>query len=166
MEMEKLHIPYKKSVILLIFGVFLTLFSLTQGTAACAARAGGGKGDVTSAFADYEAIRKVMNLYIEAGKKAESGIMKPAFHKDAIIYGTAGAAVTGGPIQALFDVVDASPKAPELKAEITSIDIADNVAHVRLELDNWNGTRYTDMFLLLKDNGGWKIITKAYFKHQ
>ena len=165
--MEKLHTLNKKSLVLLSFGVFLTLFFLTLAMAAFAARADGGvKGEVTSAFADYEAIRKVMNLYIEAGKAAKSGIMKPAFHKDAIIYGTAGAAVTGGPIQGLFDLVDASPKAPDLKAEITSIDIADNVAHVRLELADWNGARYTDMFLLLKDSDGWKIITKAYFKHQ
>lgn len=147
-----------------IFMALLTMLAATNGRAAPANEA--AKGDVVSSFNDYEAIRNVMNLYIEAGRQAKSEIMKPAFHKDAIIYGTSGAEVTGGPIQGLFDYVDAKPKAAGLQAEITAIDIANNIAHVRVESNNWNGARYSDMFLLLKDGDGWKIITKVYFNHK
>lgn len=122
--------------------------------------------DETASFAEYSAIRKVMGLYIQAGKEANSSVMKPAFHKDAIIYGTSGAEVTGGPIQGLFDFIDSHPKATNLEAEITSIDIVNNIAHVRVESNNWSGARYSDMFLLLKDGGGWKIITKIYYDHK
>jgi hypothetical protein len=119
-----------------------------------------------ASFPEYSAIRKVMGLYIQAGKEANSSIMKPAFHKDAIMYGTAGTDVTGGPIQGLFDYMDSNPKASRLESEIASIEIVNNIAYVRIESNNWNGARYSDMFLLLKDDNGWKIITKTYFDHK
>jgi hypothetical protein len=36
---------------------------------------------------------------------------------------------------------------------------------VRLELDNWTGHRFTDMFTLLKVDGEWKIISKVFHLH-
>lgn len=117
-------------------------------------------------FNDYAAIRELVGLYIQAGKEGNSALMQPAFHQDAIIYGTAGAEVSGGPIQGLFDYIDSNPKATGLEAEITSIDIAHHIAHVRVESNNWSGARYSDMFLLLKDEKGWKIITKIYYDHK
>ncbi len=47
--------------------------------------------------------------------------------------------------------------ATRLQARIASIDVVDSVATVRLELDNWIGYRYTDMFTLLKVDGEWKM---------
>lgn len=117
-------------------------------------------------FDDYGAIRKVLGLYIQAGREAKSGIMKPAFHKDANIYSAKGAEVSGDPIQALFDYIDSNPKATSLEAEIVSIEIAENIAYSRVESRNWHGARYSDMFLLLKDQNGWKIITKIYYDHK
>lgn len=115
---------------------------------------------------EYEAISKVIGLYVEAGIQAKSDIMKPAFHKDAIIYGFGGGQLSGGPIQGLFDFIDSHPKATNLKAEITTIDIVGDIAHVRAESDDWNGARYSDMFLLVKDGGQWKILTKTFFTHE
>lgn len=115
---------------------------------------------------EYETIRKAIDLYIEAGKEAKSDIMAPVFHKNAIMYGSTGKKIFGGPIQGLFDHIDGGAKAAEMKAEITAIEIAGTIAYVRVESDNWNGVRYSDMFLLLKDEGGWKIITKVYHAHK
>lgn len=116
-------------------------------------------------FSDYAAIRKVLNTYLEGGIQGKGEVMKPAFHADAIIYGSAGGKINGGPIQGLFDAIEGAP-AKELNAEITNIDIAENIAHARVESNNWNGARYSDMFLLLKENGDWKIITKVFHVHE
>jgi len=45
------------------------------------------------------------------------------------------------------------------------IDIVETVATVRLELENWNGRRFTDMFTLLKVDGEWKIMNKVFHLH-
>lgn len=115
--------------------------------------------------ADYAAIRQVVGLYLQAGREAKSETMKPAFHKDAIMYSVDKGSISGGPIQNLYDYIDGHPKADSLEAEITAIDIASTVASVRVESDKWHGARFSDIFLLLKDKEGWKIITKVYHTH-
>jgi hypothetical protein len=91
--------------------------------------------------------------------------MKPAFHPDATIFGYIGSDLIAGPIQQLFDWNDQNGPAKELKHRIASIDLTGTVATVRLELDNWTGHRFTDLFTLLKVEGEWKIINKVFHLH-
>ncbi len=114
---------------------------------------------------EYDVIADVVQHYIDGAKSGKGNDMKPAFHGDATIFGYAGADLFAGPIQRLFDWVDENDPATELQARIVSIDVVDSVATVRLELDNWNGSRYTDMFTLLKVDGEWKIMNKVFHLH-
>ena len=92
--------------------------------------------------------------------------MKPAFHKDATIYGYVGADLAfAGPIQQLFAWNDKNGPATGLQARIASIDVIGTVATVRVELDNWTGLQFTDLFLLLKIDGEWKIMNKVFYLH-
>ncbi|EJM62075.1 nuclear transport factor 2 family protein [Pseudomonas sp. GM48] len=111
---------------------------------------------------EYEAIEKAIGLYIEGGRQGKSSVMKPAFHASAVMYGGPGESVEGGPIKGLFEYIDSHPAAPDLNAHITNIEVQNQVAFARIESDNWNGARYSDMFLLVKDNGSWKILTKVF----
>ena len=114
---------------------------------------------------EHDAIAKTIQHYIDGAKSGKGDDMKPAFHKDATIFGYAGADLFGGPIQLLFDWNDGSGPATELQAQVASIDVVDTVATVRLELNNWNGSRYTDLFTLLKVDGEWKIMSKVFHLH-
>ena len=64
--------------------------------------------------------------------------------------------------QRLFGWHDRNGPASDIRAEIVSVDIATTIATVRLELDNWTGTNYTDLFTLLKVDGHWKIMNKVF----
>ena len=114
---------------------------------------------------EYGAITKIVQHYIDGARSGRGDDMKPAFHKDATIYGYAGADLFGGPIQQLFDWSDQSDPATGLQARIAGIDLAKTAATVRLELTNLNGARYTDMFTLLKVDGEWKIMSKVFHLH-
>ena len=114
---------------------------------------------------EYDVIADVVQHYIDGATSGKGDDMKPAFHEDATIFGYAGADLFAGPIQRLFDWVDENDPATGLHARITSIDVVDSVATVRLELDNWIGSRYTDMFTLLKVDGEWKIMNKVFHLH-
>ena len=46
-----------------------------------------------------------------------------------------------------------------------TFDVVDTIATVRLELNNWAGSRYTDLFTLLKVDGEWKIMNKVFHLH-
>ena len=76
-----------------------------------------------------------------------------------------GADLFAGPIQQLFAWNDQNGAATGLQAQIASIDLIDTVATVRLELDNWTGHRFTDLFTLLKVDGEWKIMNKVFHLH-
>lgn len=116
-------------------------------------------------LSEYDAITNTVQLYIDGGKTGDTARMKKAFHPDATIFGYVGADLFAGPIQQLFDWNDQNGAAKELEGRIANIDIIETVATVRLELDNWTGHRFTDLFTLLKVDGKWKIINKVFHLH-
>ena len=114
---------------------------------------------------DRDAITATIETYTNGGKSGKGDDMKPAFHDGATIYGYIGPDLFGGPIQGLFDWNDGNGPAAELNSNITSIDIEGTIATARVELDNWTGHKFTDMFTLLKTDGEWKIISKVFYLH-
>ncbi len=114
---------------------------------------------------EYDLIAQAVQHYIDGAKSGKGDDMRPAFHEDATIFGYAGADLFAGPIQQLFAWVDENGPATGLQARIASIDLVDKVATVRLELDNLSGSRYTDVFTMLKVEGQWKIMSKVFHLH-
>ncbi len=110
-------------------------------------------------------IAKVVQHYIDGAKSGRGDDMKPAFHKDATIFGYVGADLSAGPIQQLFAWNEENGPATGLQARIASIDLIDTVATVRLELDDWTGHPFTDLFALLEVDGEWKIMNKVFHLH-
>ena len=121
--------------------------------------------NATTNVSEYDVITKVIQRYIDGARSGKGEDMKPAFHKDATLFGYVGADLFAGPIQQLFAWNDENGPATGLKAWVASIDLIDTVATVRLELDNWTGHRFTDLFTLLKTDGEWKIMNKVFHLH-
>ena len=101
---------------------------------------------------DYEEIRKVAQMYVDGGN-GDSSIMKPAFHKNATI--------NGEPIKTLFDLVEKSGKT-DAKATIDILDVVNDVATIRITMEDWHGVNFVDFHILKKDADGWKIMAKVY----
>lgn len=114
---------------------------------------------------DQEAIAQAIQPYIDGAKSGHGEDMRPAFHADATVFGYVGDDLFAGPIAQLFAWNDANGAATELQARIAAIDVAGTVATVRLELENWTGNRFTDLFTLLKLDGQWKIMNKVFHLH-
>ncbi len=119
----------------------------------------------TTKVNEYDAIARAVQHYINGAKSGKGDDMKPAFHEDATIFGYVGADLFAGPIQQLYAWNDQNGPATGLQARIASIDLIDTVATVRLELENWTGHRFTDLFTLLKVDGEWKIMNKVFHLH-
>lgn len=118
-----------------------------------------------TAVKEYDAIVATLQHYIEGGRLGSSAEMKKAFHADATIFGYLGADFIGGPIQGLYDWVDQNAPASGLQVRIVSVSVERTVASVRLEIDDWGGHRFTDMFTMLKVEGEWKVINKVFHLH-
>ena len=114
---------------------------------------------------DREGIAQAIQHYIDGAISGRGDDMKLGFHPQATIFGYVGDDLMAGPIQQLYDWNDTNGAATELQALIAGIDIAGTVATVRLELENWTGSRFTDLFTLLKVDGAWKIMNKVFHLH-
>jgi hypothetical protein len=114
---------------------------------------------------DYDAITRTLQPYIDGARSGRGADMKPSFHADATVFGYVGGELFAGPIQTLFDWHDENGPAAEIQVRIASIEVTGTVASARLEIDNWTGHRFTDLFTLLEVDGEWKIMNKVFHLH-
>ena len=119
----------------------------------------------TTAVQEYDAICKTIQHYIDGARSGKSSEMKQAFHADATIFGYVGSDLFAGPIQGLYDWHDKNGAAKDVEIRIAAVDVQSTIATARLEIDNWTGHRFTDMFTLLKVDGQWKIMCKVFHLH-
>lgn len=107
-----------------------------------------------------EGILKAIDLYVEAGKKGDGNIAKPAFASTATMSWSENGALKSVPIQALFDGFSAA-EPMEANYKLTTLDVEGDVAIIRIE-SQFGADKYADMFTLVKDGSDWKIISKIY----
>lgn len=119
---------------------------------------------------EHDAIEKILQLYIDGCRHGKSQLMRPAFHPQASFFGYAGDQLAVG-LDFLFDWVDRNGPAPDIEPRIVSLDLAESIAVVRLEVANWSGklagsgVRMSDLFTFLRTPEGWRIIQKAFHWH-
>lgn len=114
---------------------------------------------------DLNGVKQAIDDYINAGKQGRADILRPSVYKDAIIYSAPNGTVSGGSMETLFEFLDGNPAATGMRAAITAVDIAGDIAYAKVESDNWHGNRYTDMFLLVRDGAKWKLLAKVFHTH-
>ena len=121
--------------------------------------------NAATALDDREGIAAAIQHYLDGAVSGSSETMSLPFHEGATIYGYIGPDLFGGPIQGLYDWHESNGAAAEMESRIANIDVEGTIATVRLELDNWTGHKFTDMFTLLKTDGQWKIVNKVFYLH-
>jgi hypothetical protein len=107
-----------------------------------------------------EAILKPIDLYVEAGRKGDGNIAKPAFASTATMSWSEDGALKSVPIQVLIDGFSAS-EPMEANYKLTTLDVEGDAAIVRIE-SQFGPNKFADMFTLVKDGNDWKIISKIY----
>jgi hypothetical protein len=107
-----------------------------------------------------EGILKVIDLYVEAGRKGDGNIAKPAFASTATMSWSEDGVLKSVPIQVLFDGFSAA-EPTEASYKLTTLDVEGDAAIVRIE-SQFGRNKYADMFTLVKDGSDWKIISKIY----
>ncbi len=117
------------------------------------------------AVSEYDTITNVIEHYLDGARAGKGAEMKPSFHEDATIFGYVGDDLFAGPIEKLVAWTDNNGAATGIYPRISSIDLIGTAATVRIEIENWYGHRFTDLFTLLKVDGDWKIMNKVFHLH-
>ncbi len=114
---------------------------------------------------DLDLITQTVQLYFDGMYHKDLERLRKAFHSNAYLFGY----LRGQPIHVSaedwFKAVEARPVPAESGEEydmrIVSTDITGAVAVVKVA-DLYQGLRFTDYLTLLKNDGNWQIINKAF----
>lgn len=106
-------------------------------------------------------IKKSLDAYIEAAIKGDSKIAEPVFTENATISHVENDSLISLPIKALFDYYNSDVCPQPASYEITVCNVSDDVAVVAIDSD-FGGTKFDDMFSMVKDGNDWKIVSKIF----
>ncbi|NJK28173.1 MAG: nuclear transport factor 2 family protein [Coleofasciculaceae cyanobacterium SM2_3_26] len=116
-------------------------------------------------FDEYAAIAAALQPYIDAARTGNGSGMRHVWFDHAHIVGS----LDGNPInvdaEAFCKFIDEVGGSPDVQARIVSIDYQGNAGSAHIEFQDWGGARYTDFFVLYKQDGQWKISAKVYDSH-
>jgi len=114
---------------------------------------------------DYDAIKAVVQLYIDGSSAGDRSKLKQAFHPDARMFGLAGGSRVDLNMDAFFDL---SVKAPmntdgSYRARLISTEqFGDAAVAVLAEDGCWGSVSFVDIFTLSRFADTWKIVGKTF----
>ncbi len=116
-----------------------------------------------SKIRDYEAVYKVAEKFTKSVAEGNSSYAKELFVDDAVLFGFFDGKLEHGSIEQFYHNVDTVSGGKNFKSHIDIIALEETVAVVRVLEEGW-GDRidFTDYLLLLKIDGEWKCVAKAY----
>ena len=115
---------------------------------------------------DQNSPASTVQEYVAACLTGSVERLESIFHPNAVMSGYfQGEFYLGSPVP-FFDEVRDNPSPSETgaaySAEITTVEVSGDVASVTLKEDGYLGTRFTNWFHLVRLDGRWIIISKAY----
>lgn len=112
---------------------------------------------------EYAAVQAIAGKFVEGVKTGNAEVMKPYFHEKAVMFGQYDAVKEAGPIQLLFDSLSkVGPCGEDYVARIDVLALEKNAAVVKVIEDGWHGYDFTDFLTMLKIDGKWVVVAKAY----
>ena len=119
----------------------------------------------TQSFAIPQAIAETLQRYIDGARTGEVALLRSAFTDGARVSGSYSGTPVSWTLPEFCDAVAQGGAAPGMEARVVSIAHEGGGAMARLEALNWRGTRYTDFFVLVRRDEGWRIDSKVFFAH-
>lgn len=112
---------------------------------------------------EYEAVAEAAGKFVKSVAEGNSKYAKTLFTDDAVLFGMLDGVLEHGSIEQFYHNVDSVGAGDNFKARIDVLAVEETVAVVRVLEEGWGGRiDFTDFLLLLKLNGEWKCVAKAY----
>ena len=112
---------------------------------------------------EYQEVEQAAMNFVKSVAVGNSAHAKKLFIDEAVLFGYLDGELEHGSIQQFYHNVDTVGGDKNFKARIDVIALEETLAVVRVLEDGWgNHIDFTDYLLLLKMNGEWKCVAKAY----
>ena len=116
-----------------------------------------------SKISEYEAVEEAAMKFVKSVREGNSKYAKELFTDEAVLFGYLDGELEHGSIQQFYDNVDSVDGGENFKAKVDVLLVEETLAVVRVLEEQWgNRIDFTDVLLLLKMNGEWKCVAKAY----
>ena len=112
---------------------------------------------------EYQAVEAAAMNFVKSVAEGNSAHAKQLFIDEAVLFGYLDGELEHGSIQQFYHNVATVGGDKNFKARIDVIALEETLAVVRVLEEGWgNRIDFTDYLLLLKMNGEWKCVAKAY----
>ena len=112
---------------------------------------------------EYKAVEEAAMKFVKSVAEGDSRYAKELFTDEAVLFGYLDGKLEHGSIQQFYKNVDTVSAGKDFKARIDIVDIEETLAGVRVLEEKWGGRiDFTDYLLLMKMDGEWKCVAKAY----
>lgn len=116
-----------------------------------------------ASISEYKAVEEAAMKFVKSVAEGSSRYAKELFTNEAVLFGFLDGKLEHGSIEQFYRNVDTVGADMDFKARIDIVSIEETVAVVRVLEENWGGRiDFTDYLLLLKIDGVWKCVAKAY----
>lgn len=116
-----------------------------------------------SEIKEYQAVEQAAMKFVESVAKGDSSYAKELFTDDAVLFGYLDGKLEHGSIEQFYHNVDTVSGGEQFQARVDVLLVEESLAVVRVLEEGWGGRiDFTDILLLLKMNGEWKCVAKAY----
>ena len=116
-----------------------------------------------SEIKEYQAVEEAAKKFVKSVAEGNSAYAKELFIDEAVLFGYLDGKLEHGSIEQFYQNVDTVAGGEEFKARIDVVAIEETLAVVRVLEEKWGGRiDFTDYLLLLKMDGEWKCVAKAY----
>lgn len=112
---------------------------------------------------EYKAVEDAAMKFVKSVAEGNSSYAKELFIDEAVLFGYLDGKLEHGSIQQFYKNVDTVGADKGFKARIDVINVEETLAVVRVLEENWGGRiDFTDYLLLMKMDGQWRCVAKAY----
>ena len=114
-------------------------------------------------ISEYKAVEEAAMKFVKSVAEGDSRYARELFTEDAVLFGFLDGTLEHGSIDQFYRNVDTVGAGDDFKARIDIVAIEESLAVVRVLEEGWGGRiDFTDYLLLMKMNGEWKCVAKAY----
>ncbi len=101
--------------------------------------------------------------FVKSVAEGNSKYAKELFTDEAVLFGYLDGKLEHGSIEQFYRNVDTVGAGDDFKARVDVVAVEESLAVVRVLEEKWGGRiDFTDYLLLLKMDGEWKCVAKAY----
>mgnify|MGYP000264204515 FL=1 len=112
---------------------------------------------------EYKAVEEAAAKFVRSVAEGDSRYARELFIDEAVLFGYLDGKLEHGSIEQFYRNVDSVGGDAGFRARIDVVDIEETVAVVRVLEEQWGGRiDFTDYLLMMKMEGKWRCVAKAY----